>query len=180
MFVLSRVLIQADKTTGLAVFGGVATLALIATAFIAAHPAARATERATELPATSRKRRCRFASYSWSLSLLVQGRQQLVPSGWKLVAGNWKLLAEAAVDQDRSQNSVSLDVGDAHRTSGLQMLVEMREPRTSDERVHSSVGHEAKPFPGTGDDLERGHSAQSPSTATTTPSALRSDLHTRE
>ena len=41
VFVLSRVLIQADKTTGLAVFGGVATLVLIATAFIAAHPPRR-------------------------------------------------------------------------------------------------------------------------------------------
>ena len=41
VFVLSRVLIEADKTTGLIVFGGVATLVLVGTAFIAAHPPKR-------------------------------------------------------------------------------------------------------------------------------------------
>ena len=41
VFVVSRVLIEADKTTGLVVFGGLATLVLGGTAFIAAHPPKR-------------------------------------------------------------------------------------------------------------------------------------------
>lgn len=41
VFGLSRVLLEADKTTGLIVFGGVATLVLLGTAFLAAHPPKR-------------------------------------------------------------------------------------------------------------------------------------------
>jgi hypothetical protein len=41
VFGLSRVLLEADKTVALFVFGGVAAVVLFGTAFIAAHPPRR-------------------------------------------------------------------------------------------------------------------------------------------